>query len=164
MILALAANGLPAAGDALIAMSKPVRGGGASGARLCRVPLVIDGDTVELMCADAPRQRARLVGFDAPELFGPRCAWEWQAALRAKWRLRRMIWQAGEIAVIRRGHDRYGRALVAMTIDGRPVAETLIAAGLAPPYDGGRRQGWCAGRSLAALVSRWAAASSAPEG
>jgi len=30
-----------------------------------------------------------------------------------------------------------------VVVDGAPVAETMIAAGHARPYDGGRRQGWC---------------------
>ncbi|WP_290897841.1 thermonuclease family protein [Hoeflea sp.] len=39
--------------------------------------------------------------------------------------------------------DRYGRTLACVYADGRDVAKALIAAGLARPYDGGRREGWC---------------------
>lgn len=39
--------------------------------------------------------------------------------------------------------DRYGRLLAALALDGQDVADTLIAARLARPYDGGTRQGWC---------------------
>lgn len=116
---------------------------GPKGATGCRVLRVVDGDTVTLWCPGAAPTRARLTGYDAPEVSSPGCAAELAAGLAATWALRRMLWQAETLTVTRRGQDRYGRALVALTLDGRPLAPAMIAAGHGRPYDGGRRAGWC---------------------
>ena len=40
--------------------------------------------------------------------------------------------------------EKYGRALADVTLeDGTSVAELMMEAGLARPYEGGRRAGWC---------------------
>jgi endonuclease YncB( thermonuclease family) len=129
---------LPYAADALSGL---VRGGGQAG---CRVVHVIDGDTVGLWCPARGYERARLLGFDTPELFSPGCAGELTAALAAKWRLRVLIWTAAEVRTVRSGEDRYGRALVSLILDGQDVRRTMIAEGHARPYAGGERQEWCA--------------------
>ena len=41
------------------------------------------------------------------------------------------------------GHDRYGRELRNVQVDGQDVGETMLAAGLARSYAGGKKQGWC---------------------
>lgn len=150
---------LPSVGDAIDAALKPGLGGmfgGGSPDVGCRVPSVIDGDTVTLWCPGQSPVRARLVGFDTPELFSPNCAWEAQQALKAKWRLRLLIWDADDLLVVRKGRDRYGRALVALGLDGVPVARSMIETGLARPYHGGRRAGWCDGRGiLPAFGAAW---------
>ncbi len=152
---------LPSVGDAVNAAMRPGFGGMFSGGTpdSCRVVSVIDGDTVTLWCPGRAPERARLVGFDTPELFSPGCAWEAQQALRAKWQLRMLVWTAGDLRVVRHGQDRYDRALVALLLDGTPVARTMIEAGLARPYEGGRRAGWCDGReilpALGALAAGW---------
>lgn len=110
----------------------------------CRVTEFVDGDTVTLSCPNRAAERARLTGFDTPELFSPKCSGERDAASQAKRHLGRLVDDADRLGVLRQGHDRYGRALVALSVDGRPVAREMIAAGLARPYDGGRRDGWCA--------------------
>lgn len=110
----------------------------------CRVLSVTDGDTVTLWCPGRGAGPARLTGYDAPELFSPGCAAEWWAGMRATWALRRMLWTAGTVRALREGTDRYGRALVALWLDGRPVAQAMIAAGHGRPYAGGPRGGWCA--------------------
>ena len=130
---------LPSAADALSGLVR--RGAGGAG---CRVVQVIDGDTVGLWCPARGYEKARLLGFDTPELFSPRCPGEFAAALAAKWRLRVLIWTAGEVRIVRSGEDRYGRALVSLILDGRDVRRSLIAEGHARPYRGGERQGWCA--------------------
>ncbi len=141
---------LPSVGDAVNAAMRPGLAGmfGGDAAESCRVVSVVDGDTVTLWCPGQVPARARLVGFDTPELFSPRCAWEAQQALRAKWRLRLLIWTAADVQVMPRGYDRYDRVLVTMMLDGRPVARTMVEEGLARRYDGGRRAGWCDGREV----------------
>ena len=112
----------------------------------CRVLAVTDGDTVTLWCPPGAPRRARLVGFDTPEVFSPRCAAEWWAGMRATAALRLMLWRAAEVRAVRQGTDRYDRALVSLFVDGQSVARRMIAAGHARPYAGGRREGWCAPR------------------
>jgi micrococcal nuclease len=109
----------------------------------CRVLQVIDGDTVDMYCPGEGALRTRLMGFDAPEVFSPQCPAELRAGLEATWHLRRALWSAETLQVTLHGSDRYERALAEMRIDGRPVAEMMIAAGLARPYDGGTRRSWC---------------------
>ncbi len=131
---------LPAASDAVIAMARPAGDGAGS----CRIWQVIDGDTVRMWCPGRGGTSARLVGFDAPELFSPGCPSELVAATKAQWALRLAIWRTDDIALVRQGTDRYGRALVAAFLDGEPLARRMIEGGYARPYSGGRREGWCA--------------------
>lgn len=109
----------------------------------CRVTRVVDGDTVYLACPGAAPERARLMGFDTPEIFSPHCASEMQEGLAAKTYLRRQIAAADTIGMSFAGRDRYGRRLVHLSLDGRDTAAIMIGAGLARPYYGGRRRGWC---------------------
>lgn len=99
---------------------------------------IYDGDTIRL-----GQERIRIVGLDTPEL-GHRaeCESEALAAERAKQALIGEI-ARGNVALHRQGTDRYGRTLARVTVDGRDVADTLIAQGLARPYAGGRRESWC---------------------
>ena len=53
----------------------------------CHADLVFDRDTLELICA-GKRLRARLVGFDAPEMHPPRCPAEAVLGARAVDKLR----------------------------------------------------------------------------
>lgn len=130
---------LPALADALGGIAKRL----APEAEGCRVVQVIDGDTVTLWCAGRGAARARLVGYDTPELFDPSCASELWRAWTAKWQLRRALWTAGEVTVVRSGTDRYGRALATVFVDGENLARRMIAAGHARPYGGGAREEWC---------------------
>lgn len=132
----LALGGLPQVGDAISGWRTAPTAG-------CRVLSVIDGDTVHLWCPGTGAERARLTGFDAPELFSPQCAAEASQAVAATWALRRTLWSAREVTARRHGTDRYGRALVDLRADGVPVGRRLITEGLARPYHGGRRAGWC---------------------
>jgi endonuclease YncB( thermonuclease family) len=124
--------------DLSLAALRPLTADGGT----CRITRVIDGDTVDLWCPSG-LYRVRLMGFDTPELYSPRCASELLRAMQAKWVLRWWIWRADTVAVVREGTDRYDRALGRMFVDGAPIARRMIAEGHAVPYDGGTRQGWC---------------------
>ena len=39
----------------------------------CRVTYVVDGDTVHLACPETGEVKARLLGFDTPEVYSPGC-------------------------------------------------------------------------------------------
>lgn len=109
----------------------------------CRITDVVDGDTVHIRCAGGPRQSARLMGFDTPETFRPGCRAERAHGALATAFLTRRIAQAQEIEFSTHGRDRYDRVLMRLILDGTDVADTMIDAGLALPYDGGRREHWC---------------------
>lgn len=85
----------------------------------------------------------RIVGYDAPESYRPRCAAEAQLGAAAKRRLGELLRGAGSLDYARVGYDRYGRSLVRLFADDREVAEIMIAEGLGRPYAGGRRKSWC---------------------
>ena len=111
------------------------------------VTRVYDGDTFRVTIKGWPpivgeRMPVRVQGVDTPEIKG-QCAREKQLAQQARQftveRLRRG--QRIELRNIRRG--KYFRLLAAVYIDGHSLAEALIEAKLARPYQGGARQGWC---------------------
>lgn len=106
-----------------------------------RIARVIDGDTV----VTAGGEKVRLMHFDAPELRG-KCPRERELARQATVLLRRL--SASGLNLERHGRDRYGRTLAAAsTPAGHNVADNLIRAGLAYPYEGrGQRGGWCSPR------------------
>ncbi|MCM0020681.1 MAG: thermonuclease family protein [Tagaea sp.] len=97
----------------------------------------VDGDTL-----DCDGRRVRLANIDAPELQG-RCAAEIQMAERAKLAAMIALAVAPVHVVPERGKDRYGRLIARVAVDGRDLGGILIAQGLARPYAGGARSGWC---------------------
>ncbi len=100
--------------------------------------VAIDGDTV-----DVPgRGRIRLLGIDTPEL-SSRCEREHELALRAKRRTQELL-NSGARSLYPSGeHDRYGRILADIRVGGFDIGSTLLREGLARPYSGGQRRGWC---------------------
>jgi micrococcal nuclease len=109
----------------------------------CRVARVLDGDTVDLVCPGRRGIRARIVGYDAPELFSPRCTVEREAAVKAKRALGAWVMHATRTEVAFLGTDRYGRALVDMRLSGQRVATAMVASGSGRRYFGHLRGGWC---------------------
>jgi endonuclease YncB( thermonuclease family) len=100
---------------------------------------MIDGDT-----AKVGNQRYRLVGYDTPETWIPRCAFEKALGEAASDRARELVANAGMVDfVILPGRDKYNRGLASIYIRGIDLGEMLIGEGLARPYTGGRRGSWC---------------------
>jgi micrococcal nuclease len=130
---------VPSIADLVNAALKPVAGDGGG----CRILRVVDGDTVTLMCGEQGLESARLLGFDTPEKYAPKCLAEFLAAERASWALRTLIQKADRLELAHQGTDRYGRALVRLTLDGQDAARLMIRAGHARAYGGGPRGGWC---------------------
>lgn len=108
----------------------------------CKVWMVVDGDTVRMICPGQGFVSGRILDFDTPEMKA-RCPQELGKAVAATFYLHWQLWTAGEVAAIPRGHDRYGRVLTLMAIDGDVVGSRMVGAGLARWYDSGHRRGWC---------------------
>lgn len=109
----------------------------------CRITYVADGDTVHLACPATGEVKARLLGFDTPEIYSPKCREELAAGQQATTVLRQIL-RSGPITEARfQGHDRYGRELVRLEVGGQDVARRMIASGYAVPYSGGRHPDWC---------------------
>ena len=84
----------------------------------------------------------RIRGIDTPEIKG-KCPAEKATALAAKKRLTELL-AGGPVQLSHVEPDKYaGRVDADVAINGQPVAAVLIAEGLARPYTGGARQGWC---------------------
>ncbi len=99
---------------------------------------VVDGDTFRV-----GGEKVRIAGIDAPETSPSRCPREAELGRAATEELHRLL-NGGAITLvpIDRDRDRYGRLLREVTVNGADVGETMIAAGVARPYAGGRRS-WC---------------------
>ena len=142
LVIGVAIAGLvvvPTIADLLNAVTKTV----ASAQGDCRIIRVVDGDTLSMICPDDGMMSARLLGFDTPEKYAPKCFSEFAAAEQASWALRTMIQQAEQISLQREGSDQYGRALVRLELDGLDVARAMVRAGHAREYGGGLRGTWC---------------------
>ncbi|MFY0597351.1 MAG: thermonuclease family protein [Cognatishimia sp.] len=109
----------------------------------CRIVSVVDGDTVKLRCERGKRQTARLMGYDAPELFSPSCAKEHVLAIVANWELLKALAGSQSLILQSEGRDRYQRILLQVWVDQTPLQNIMISAGYAVPYSGGKRRGWC---------------------
>ena len=100
---------------------------------------MIDGDTV-----DIEGERFRLVGYDTPETYKPKCGYERALGAEATQRARQLVREAGLVdLVILPGRDKYDRGLARLYVHGSEIGEILISEGLARPYGGGRRSSWC---------------------
>ncbi|MBL4810854.1 MAG: thermonuclease family protein [Rhodobacteraceae bacterium] len=109
----------------------------------CAITRIVDGDTITMVC-DGFDGNVRLTGFDTPETYEPGCASERALGERAKRYLEQLLIEAEFIIPEFQGQGRYGRPLVGLTLDGVPLEQTMVAAGLAAPYSGQTRPDWCA--------------------
>lgn len=108
------------------------------------VTRVVDGDTVALTDARTGlASNVRLTGYDTPETFRPNCAAERALGQRATAYLEARLSRAERVHVRFDGTDKFRRPLVALTLDGAPLERIMVRAGVAVPYDGGRRINWC---------------------
>jgi micrococcal nuclease len=100
----------------------------------------IDGDTI----IDAAGRSIRVIGVDTPEMPGhAQCAAEAMAAVAARAFTASALAGAQRIELQEKGTDRYRRTLAIVLIDGRDLAEMLIAAGHGRLYRGEKRRSWC---------------------
>ena len=86
----------------------------------------------------------RVKGIDAPEsTWRAKCPEERGMGLEAKQIVTTWIEDSLSVYAIIDGKDKYGRYLADLIVDGQDMGEYLISIGLAKPYDGGTKEGWC---------------------
>lgn len=150
--LTIASGWLVAAFFATASLAAP---GLAAPSDVYRWPVLgaIDGDTIKVHLPGLPHElqpvKIRVLGIDTPESGGrAKCARERELGAKASALTRFLVNDARErrlpISFSEIGWDKYGGRIDAkVTIDGRSLGDTLIGAGLARAYDGGKRAGWC---------------------
>lgn len=103
-----------------------------------RINCVVDGDTFWFR-----GQKIRIADIDTPELSPPRCAREATLGEAAKHRLLTLLnAEAFSLVTASRDEDRNGRKLRIVLRQGSSIGKTLIAEGLARPWEG-HRGSWC---------------------
>lgn len=133
VVLAVTAAGPSLAADAIL------------GPIAARVVSVYDGDTITVDAEIWPgvtiRTGVRLDGIDTPEIRG-KCQAEKDLAVKARDFVRVRAGERVQLVNVRNGKYA-GRVVADVLVDGHSVALWLVGEGLARPYDGGRRAGWC---------------------
>lgn len=121
---------------------------------VAKVVDVYDGDTVRVRFYDRPRPagqlvqyRARMAGYDSPEMRPPKASPSRQAEIKAAHAARDAL--AGRLAEIRPhpwvveiecgAFDKYGRLLVTVYAAGENLNEWMVQNGHGVPYDGGTK-------------------------
>lgn len=137
-VLAVVSGAVPAAAGTRATLPGPIP---------AEVVEVVDGDTLAVRAivwlGQAVDIHVRLAGVDTPERRA-RCGQERDLAEQAT-RLTRRLVADGEVRLFDVTADKYGGRVRARveTADGADLARALLASGLARPYGGGRREGWC---------------------
>jgi len=114
---------------------------------------VYDGDTFTVNLPGAlpvfgHELGVRIAGIDTPELVS-RCDTLQQRqdekvkALIARQMLVDSLAQSNTIRLMDLDRDKYFRLLARVEVDGRDLGDDLIDKGLADPYSGGTKIGWC---------------------
>lgn len=113
-----------------------------------QIASVYDGDTFRaylpgITPPSKKSTRIRIRHIDTPEIKG-QCAFEKDLAARARGYGMGLLNGSHSITLSHLGRDRYGRLLATVTLNGSvSYANKMISAGLARPYEGGRRNSWC---------------------
>ncbi|WP_165252483.1 thermonuclease family protein [Paludisphaera soli] len=116
------------------------RDGRVARAAKVRVPVdprhvwVDDGDTIRIRWPDAPAERVRVLGIDAPEVGNRRYPGrrEQDYGEEAKAFARRLILGAGRLELLRAARpDRYGRTLGYLFVDGENYSVLAVEAHMA---------------------------------
>lgn len=84
----------------------------------------------------------RLAGIDTPEMKGT-CEEEKALARQAQALTQKLMVEAHKIELQEPQRDKYFRILARVMADGQEVAHELVKAGIAGPYDGGKKERWC---------------------
>ena len=106
-----------------------------------------DGDTCYVSAPVLPgklsKMSVRVLGIDTPEIKG-KCEKEKELALIGRQTANELFRAATKIEFKDLKWDKYGgRVLSNVYLDGKLYSNILIEKGLARPYDGGAKKGWC---------------------
>ena len=106
-----------------------------------------DGDTCYVSAPALPgklsKMSVRVLGIDTPEIKG-KCEKEKELALIGRQTANQLFRAADKIEFKDLKWDKYGgRVLSNVYLDGKLYSNILIEKGLARPYDGGAKKGWC---------------------
>ncbi|MCZ2721606.1 thermonuclease family protein [Marinomonas sp. 15G1-11] len=112
-----------------------------------RVVSVYDADTFRVDIEGWPdivgkNMPIRVLGVDAPEIRG-KCESEKVQAKIARDFTRSLLESGARVELRNLKRGKYFRFLADVYIDETLLSEKLIIGGLARPYDGGHRGGWC---------------------
>jgi micrococcal nuclease len=101
--------------------------------RTGRVSYVIDGDTIVVALGPGEAVHVRLIGIDTPEIAHDGRPGECYGARAARLTRRLALGRTVELQVGREEHDRYGRLLAYVRVDGGPadLELTLLERGAA---------------------------------
>lgn len=116
--------------------------------RVSKIVSVYDADTFRVHIYGWPNivgnnMPIRVKGVDAPEIRG-KCALEKEMAVIAKAYTRDLLINAEVVELQNIERGKYFRLLADVSINGEDLTNLLISNGYARPYDGGKREGWCA--------------------
>lgn len=96
-----------------------------------RVVEVVDGDTVVVTTGDAVRLTVRLLGVDTPETKKPGVPVQCFGPEASRYTHARLEGREVTLTFDVERHDKYGRTLAAVSVDGHDYARDLIANGYA---------------------------------
>jgi micrococcal nuclease len=114
---------------------------------ISEVTAIYDGDTITVNIKGWPaiigeRISVRIAHIDTPEMKG-QCQAEKDKARLAKQLVVTTLREAKRIELRDIRRDKYFRILADVYADGKSVAEALVKQGLARPYEGEHKAGWC---------------------
>jgi micrococcal nuclease len=105
--------------------------GWAGAPEAVQVASVVDGDTIVVRTATGATRTVRILGVDTPETKKPGVPIQCFGSEASAFTHRRLEGRRVRLGYDVERHDKYGRTLAAVIVDGRDYARTLLAEGYA---------------------------------
>jgi endonuclease YncB( thermonuclease family) len=131
-VVTIGVSAIMGADDGAAAPANPLQFGRCEGGANC----VIDSDTIRVAGATV-----QIAGMQTPQIDSPRCPEEQRRGTKAVERLIELL-NSGKVTVGEAVQGTDGSLRRKVAVDGRDIAQTMIASGLAQ-VDDGARHGWC---------------------
>lgn len=111
------------------------------------VRTIYDGDTFKVDIDGWPDVIGQSIGIrvngvDTPEMRG-KCDYEKALAREAKKHTASFLRNASKVELRNMQRGKYFRIVADVYANGKSLSESLLKAGLAKPYDGGKKSSWC---------------------